>query len=113
MFAGFTNPCSFPPKTGLPALSMLLFFDTVSRTASKPQGAWQGNEKGISRGKVDALKNDLRTASQEKGHKRCIANCFQKAELKAVSFFVESTISESLCSFLGVIFFKKSALFHF
>jgi len=62
---------------------MLLLFDTMARrTASKPRGAQQGNDKGISRVKADALKDDLRTPSQEKGHKTFIASCFQKVELR-------------------------------
>lgn len=61
---------------------MLLLFYTMSTTASKMQGACQGNQKGIPRMKLDALKDDLRIPSQEKRGDRFIANCFQKVELK-------------------------------
>lgn len=83
----FHQSSLYPPhKSGLPVLSMLLLFDTMSRTtASKPQGVWQGNEKGIST--ADALKDDLRTQSQEEGHKKFIASHFQKVELKVGCFF--------------------------
>lgn len=79
MFPGFTNPPSIPPaKSGLPVLSMLLLFDTMSRTtASKPQGVWQGNEKGIST--ADALKDDLRTQSQEEDHKKIYCQSLSKS----------------------------------
>lgn len=84
MFLDFADtPLSIPQKSGLSVLNTLLLFDTVSRgTASQPQGAWQGNEKWISRRTVDALKDDPRAKNQEKGHKRFIANHFQKVELK-------------------------------
>lgn len=83
------DPSFFPitplsPKNSgllvLSMLSMLLLFYTMSTTVSKPQGAWQGNQKGIPRMKLDALKDDLRTPSQKKRCNRFIANCFQKAE---------------------------------
>lgn len=72
------------------------------RAASKPPGAWQGNEKGISRVKVD-----LRTPSQEKGHKRFIANHFQKVELKVVGFFQGFYQLRVPLVILGRYIFKK------
>lgn len=84
MFPGFADaPRSVPQKSGLSVLNTLLLFDTVSRgTASQPQGAWQGNEKWISRVTVYAFKDDFRAQNQEKGHKRFIASDFQKVELQ-------------------------------
>lgn len=109
MFLDFADtPLSIPQKSGLSVLNTLLLFDTVSRgTASQPQGAWQGNEEWISRRTVDALKDDLRAKNQEKGHKRFIANHFQKVELK-VFFSMDSISSESPCLFWGVIFKKQN-----
>lgn len=78
----FQSPFCPQKYSDLPVLSMLLLFCTRSATASKPQGAWQGNQKGIPRMKLDALKDDLRAPSQEKRCNRFIANCFQTVELK-------------------------------
>lgn len=78
----FTITLLSPKNSDPPALSMLLLFYTMSTAASKAQEAWQGNKKGITRMKLDTLKDDLRTPSQEKRSKRFIADCFQKVELK-------------------------------
>lgn len=95
-FPGFTNPSSVPQKSDPPVLSMLLFLDTVSqRTASKPQGAWHGNEKGISRVNVDDWKDALRTPRQEKRWQSLIVNWFQKVGLKVRFFSMDFTSSES------------------
>lgn len=106
----FSSHPSAPKKQWPASLSMLLVFYTMSTTASKPQGAWQGNQKGIPRMKLDALKDDFRTPSQEKRCNRFIANCFQKVELE--DFFMDSTNSESFCSFRGVVFSKNPTFLH-
>lgn len=78
----FQSPFCPQKYSDLPALSMLLLFYTRSTTASKLQGAWQGNQKGIPRMKLDALKDDFRAPGQEKRCNRFLANCFQTVELK-------------------------------
>lgn len=80
MFLGFTNRSSVPPKSGLPVLSMLLLCQEEQHQSHRELG--REMRRGFSRVKVD-----LRTPSQEKGHKRFIANHFQKVELKVVGFF--------------------------
>lgn len=107
----FTITLLSPKKSDPPVLSMFLLFYTMSTAVSKAQEAWQGNQKGIPRMKLDTLKDDLRTPSQEKRYKRFTANCFQKVELKmgwGKGIFMDSTNSESPDSFTGVYFKKKS-----
>lgn len=65
-----------------PVLSMLLIFLYYVNNTFKVTGNLAGKHKGIHRMKLDALKDDLRTPSQEKKCNRFIVNCFQKVKLK-------------------------------